>query len=352
MANTIYAAFNDASLAEKAAGALLDHGVRNEDLSLVRNHNGEVTSMDATTVRSTSDTTIGDRDNDIKNTGDAAWGETRSVGDRAAEYGDRAAGGVADALGAEGTASRFRAAANERDMEADERAMEAKGQLNDAVDRDNVGMTDINRPSDYTSTQMNIDNPGGYSGGQALNDISAADADATANPNVGYGTTYERTEVVNDPDYQANVRDDDDDDHDAEGSAKHGISTTTGADAGSGAMKGAGIGLGLGILAGIASLFVPGVGLVVGGGALAAALGGAAATTAAGAVAGGVTGYLKDQGVDAHIAEDYDNVVKNGGALLAVTVPSGNVDEARVREILGKYGAANVNAYAAKGYMA
>src|SRR5579872_4376852 len=35
MAQTLYASFADASLAEKAAGALLDHGVRNEDISLI-----------------------------------------------------------------------------------------------------------------------------------------------------------------------------------------------------------------------------------------------------------------------------------------------------------------------------
>src|SRR4051812_39165893 len=35
MADTLYASFADPSLAEQAAGALLDHGVKNEDISLV-----------------------------------------------------------------------------------------------------------------------------------------------------------------------------------------------------------------------------------------------------------------------------------------------------------------------------
>ena len=35
MGNTIYAAFADPSQAEKATGALLDHGVRPEDISVV-----------------------------------------------------------------------------------------------------------------------------------------------------------------------------------------------------------------------------------------------------------------------------------------------------------------------------
>src|ERR1700680_2232782 len=32
---TLYASFEDASMAEKATGALIDHGVRSEDISLV-----------------------------------------------------------------------------------------------------------------------------------------------------------------------------------------------------------------------------------------------------------------------------------------------------------------------------
>jgi len=265
MSNTIYAAFNDAALAEKAAGALLDNGVRAEDISVVRRDgmDGEATSTTYGTVETTT-----------------------------------------------------------------------------------IGTTDayVNRPSDYTSTQVNIDNPGGYSGGQAVSDISAADA------NSGYADTSDRIDDANDPDYQANVEDRED--KDWESSAKKGISTTTGADAGSGAMKGAAIGLGVGALAALASIFIPGVGLVMGGGALAAALGGAAGTTAAGAAAGAVTGYLKDQGVDAQVASDYDAAIQNGGALLAVTVPSNDIDEGRVQEILSKYGAANVNSYASRGYMA
>jgi hypothetical protein len=35
MAETLYASFADASLAERAVGALLDHGVRGEDISLI-----------------------------------------------------------------------------------------------------------------------------------------------------------------------------------------------------------------------------------------------------------------------------------------------------------------------------
>jgi len=71
-----------------------------------------------------------------------------------------------------------------------------------------------------------------------------------------------------------------------ERTAEQGITTTTAGDAVSGAAQGAGLGLAAGALAALASIFVPGIGLVVGGGALAIAIAGAAGTTAAGAIAG------------------------------------------------------------------
>ena len=132
---------------------------------------------------------------------------------------------------------------------------------------------------------------------------------------------------------------------DIEGSSKQGISVTTPADAAAGAAKGAGIGLGLGVLAGIAMLAVPGVGWVIGGGALATAIGGALGATAAGAAAGGVVGYLKDQGMPEHVAADYNNNITSGGAMLAVLTPSNNVDAATIQSVLQKYGATSVNAY-------
>jgi hypothetical protein len=127
--------------------------------------------------------------------------------------------------------------------------------------------------------------------------------------------------------------------------AKAGISTTTAADAGVGAAKGAGVGLGVGVLAGLASLAVPGFGLVLGGGALATALAGAAGATAAGAVAGGVTGYLKDQGMPEHATEAYREHFDSGGAILAVNVPSNDVGAATAEDVLDKYGATNINTY-------
>jgi hypothetical protein len=130
--------------------------------------------------------------------------------------------------------------------------------------------------------------------------------------------------------------------------AKLGISTTTPADAAAGAVKGTAIGIGVGVGAALVSLLIPGVGLVLGGGALAAALGGVAASAAAGGVAGGVAGYLKDQGLDDHVATSYNDTVRGGGALLAITIPSNKVDEVEARRILDKYGATNVHLQAAR----
>ena len=124
--------------------------------------------------------------------------------------------------------------------------------------------------------------------------------------------------------------------------ASHGVTVTTPGDAASGAVKGASIGLGVGAIAGLVSLVIPGFGIVVGGGALAMAIGAAAATTAAGALAGGVTGYLQDQGVPDLLASDYDEAVAGGQTLLAVHVPCGVIQQPEVERLLAKYGATDV----------
>jgi hypothetical protein len=128
----------------------------------------------------------------------------------------------------------------------------------------------------------------------------------------------------------------------SENSAKSGLSTTTPADAASGAAKGAVIGAGLGALAVAASLFIPGVGLVVGGGALATALMGGVGTAVAGAAAGGVTGLLTDQGVPEDVVTHYSNVFVDGGAILEVAVPSNKLDAVTAEALLVKYGASNI----------
>jgi hypothetical protein len=132
----------------------------------------------------------------------------------------------------------------------------------------------------------------------------------------------------------------------ANNAGKSGLSTTTAADAGAGAAKGAGIGLGVGIAAAVASVLLPGIGLVLGGGALALALAGAAGTAGAGAVAGGAFGYLKDQGMAPDRISRFNDVVTSGGAVLAVT-SSDKLDVGKVREVLTKYNAQDVDAHGA-----
>ena len=121
--------------------------------------------------------------------------------------------------------------------------------------------------------------------------------------------------------------------------AKHGLTTTTGADAAYGATKGLAFGAGLGMLGVLASLLVPGVGLVVGAGALATALAGSAA---AGAAAGGIVGYLKDQGMGGDVAAAYHERIEAGGAVLALHLPAADLDERTAESLLAKYGAAGV----------
>lgn len=127
--------------------------------------------------------------------------------------------------------------------------------------------------------------------------------------------------------------------------AKTGLTPTTAADAGAGAVGGAGIGFGVGSLAALASIFVPGVGIVVGGGALASALTAMLGTMAAGAVAGGVTGYLVDQGMPSEVATDFESALHNGGAILTLHLPSNDLDQFNAELILQKYHAQHVGTY-------
>ena len=124
--------------------------------------------------------------------------------------------------------------------------------------------------------------------------------------------------------------------------ASTGITVTTHDDAMVGATKGAFVGFGLGGVAALASILIPGVGLIVGGGALATALIGAGAATVAGSVAGGVVGYLKDQGVPEEESQRFSNVYEQGGAILNVSAPSNGVSPVKIEEVLTKYGEAGM----------
>lgn len=127
--------------------------------------------------------------------------------------------------------------------------------------------------------------------------------------------------------------------HEVAANLKHGITTTTAADAASGAAKGAGIGLGVGAIATLATLLIPGFGIITGGGALVTALLATAGTTAGGAVAGGVGGYLQDQGVDSKVAVDTESALRHGRAVIVVKCPGPEIGQGAIEEILTKYGA-------------
>ena len=116
-----------------------------------------------------------------------------------------------------------------------------------------------------------------------------------------------------------------------------GVTTTTGDDAATGALKGSGIGLGVGALAGLASLFIPGYGLVFGSGALMTASAAAMGSGAAGGVAGAAHGYLKDQGLDDSLIGEYKAGLKNRGAVLAVEAEADSQSIEKIRAILTKY---------------
>lgn len=116
--------------------------------------------------------------------------------------------------------------------------------------------------------------------------------------------------------------------------------TTEVADKGLDMTKGALIGGGAGALLGIAALAIPGVGPLAAAGAIAAgAIPEAAAIGAgAGALAGGLSGLLKDHGVDEEDARYYEERIHGGGIFLSVNASEAGVDAEQLRDILYRNG--------------
>lgn len=98
--------------------------------------------------------------------------------------------------------------------------------------------------------------------------------------------------------------------------------------------SGAAIGAGLGILAGLAAVTVPGLGII-------AALGPIIAGGILGAVAGGLVGSLVDSGVPEEHARAYAEGVRRGGTL--VIVQAADSDEPRAVEIMRRHRAVDIN---------
>jgi uncharacterized membrane protein len=111
-------------------------------------------------------------------------------------------------------------------------------------------------------------------------------------------------------------------------------------DAGKDAAKGALGGAGLGAILGVAALAIPGVGPLAAAGAIASsAIPGAAAIGAGvGAVAGGLSGYLKDHGVSDEDASYYEGRINEGGIFVSVDTSDGDVSAEQAREILIRNG--------------
>lgn len=125
-----------------------------------------------------------------------------------------------------------------------------------------------------------------------------------------------------------------------------GRGSTVTRDTGTGVTAGGAIGGVAGLIIGIAAVTVPGLGALIAAGPLAVALGlvEIGATTLAGAVtgaaAGGIIGALVGLGVPEERAKVYEEAVRKGQVLLAVTVSPEK--ENKVNEIFDKHGAAEI----------
>ncbi|HZH97822.1 MAG TPA: hypothetical protein VEX38_02520 [Fimbriimonadaceae bacterium] len=313
--NRVFACFTSQENADRAAGALIDHGVRAENISLIRKgedgkNQRTPHAVDDAMAR---DTTYG---NVTPPSQDAHPNIEGSVADMPSS--NYMGSGMSGVVASEGAAFGFTGDGPEG-APADERG--TSDQYAGRNDRDFIYQ---DQPSEAELNDVHY---------RAANKISESDY------------TEERVEME---------RQRADDSQQESMNAKSGITTTTAADAGAGALKGAGVGLGVGAVAALASLFVPGFGLVVGGGALATALAAAAASAGAGAAAGAVTGYLKDQGMEVEMAEHYEEQLQTGHTMLEINYDGEEVDAEKIDAVLSKYGATDVadGTGARRGYMA
>jgi hypothetical protein len=105
-----------------------------------------------------------------------------------------------------------------------------------------------------------------------------------------------------------------------------------------GAAKGAALGGTTGLLAGLATLAIPGIGPVIGAGALLALFGGG------GAVVGALSGAFSTENVANQVIERYGMALREGQAVISVTAPDAEAAK-RAEEILAHSGASNINSY-------
>jgi hypothetical protein len=331
----IYAAFDDPHRAESAAGALIDHGVKADRISLVMNEEAqskrgtvedpELQYSHPTRVSGEAGSTgrFDPFGNDVRQNSPVVLQGANNfpIGEDAEVDGGlnpaqndypHAEVGTPNALSSRPPADKydFNPGLDKRDYNADYDA---------SVDRENAAEAEKNKVRRGVEN-LQPEEDEGLDVNRPDHPRNAHEADRTIGP-----AAYE-----------------------PERAAKMGVTTTTIADAASAAKTGVVAGLGVGALAAIAALAVPGVGLVIGGGALATALAGLAASAGAGAIAGGVVGYLKDQGVPAHDIPRYQRAYEGGGAILSVQMES-EAERDAIEALIRKYGATSVDRY---GYAA
>lgn len=106
----------------------------------------------------------------------------------------------------------------------------------------------------------------------------------------------------------------------------------------SSAAKGAAIGGGAGVLAGLATLAIPGIGPILGSGILVALFGGS------GAFVGALSGAFATEDISTQVIEKYGMALREGQAVIAVRAQDANSAE-RLEETLAAAGVANVRSY-------
>jgi len=94
-----------------------------------------------------------------------------------------------------------------------------------------------------------------------------------------------------------------------------------------------------------ATLCVPGVGNVLGSGLLSQDIAMRMAVSGADKDRRGVSTYLADEGIPLPTAEKLSDIVLSGGAILAVTLPSNNVDGPTGQALVELHGGANTTCY-------
>ncbi|MBI1296981.1 hypothetical protein GC175_18670 [bacterium] len=107
-----------------------------------------------------------------------------------------------------------------------------------------------------------------------------------------------------------------------------------------GAMAGGAAGVLVGVVAGASFFLIPGVGQVLGAGALAAAIGTAATSTTLGAAGGAFMGALLGYGASEEDANFYIEGLKQGGVLVVAHTPEENVSA--IAEIFDQHNVVNV----------